>query len=542
GDINVAVGPNDQDNASMGGGGATPDADLTAMSGSGAIFDMANIEFDFTPTQSPLTFEYVFASEEYCEYVGSQFNDAFGFFISGPGISGPFGGAANIATVPGNPGVYVTINNVNHQSFSGLYVNNTGSSGSLCGQQPSFAAAVNEVQFDGFTRKMVAIANVIPCQTYRIKLKIGDVGDGIFDSAVFLKAGSFDGGGNASVDFVVNGDPDIDVVYESCGEVKLIFDRVGGNLNTPLPVQYTIGGTATPGADYSPIPAVVVIPAGQDKVEITVNITNDQILEGDETIVLTLNNPCSCLEPREILTIRDLPRLEALVDTVVICGSGAGTLTATGIGGVEPYTYQWSNGSTEPTITPFVGVSTNFRVTVTDDCGKTAVATGRIIVSPLPNAQLLPPAPQICPGSSALINVNFNGTGPFEITYSLNGDDQPPITGIYNDPFQLEIFDPGLYRIVAVTDSLGCVGNGQGLLLVTESNLNLTGVATNITCTGGSNGSINTTVVGGQGPYNYTWVGPVNIANIPDPLNLTAGSYQVTVTDGFGCVDTLSFV
>lgn len=542
GDINVAVGPNDQDNASMGGGGGTPDPDLTAMSGSGSIFDMANIEFDFTPTQSPLTFEYVFASEEYCEYVGSQFNDAFGFFISGPGINGPFGGAANIAVIPGNPGVYVTINNVNHQSFSGLYVNNTGPNGSLCGQQPSFAAAVNEVQFDGFTRKMVAIANVIPCQTYRIKLKIGDVGDGIFDSAVFLKAGSFDGGGNASVDFVVNGDPDIDVVYESCGEVKLIFDRVGGNLNTPLPVQYTIGGTATPGADYSPIPAVVVIPSGQDKVEITVNITNDLIIEGDETIVLTLNNPCSCLEPREILTIRDLPRLEALADTVVICGSGAGTLTATGIGGVEPYRYQWSNGSTDPSITPFVGVSTNFRVTVTDDCGKTAVATARIIVSPLPNAQLLPPAPQICPGSSALININFNGTGPFEITYSLNGDDQPAITGIYNDPFQLEIFDPGLYRIVSVTDSLGCVGNGQGLLLITESNLNLTGVATNITCTGGNNGSINTTVVGGQGPYNYTWVGPVNIANIPDPLNLTAGNYQVTVTDGFGCIDSLSFL
>lgn len=542
GDINVAVGPNDQDNASMGFGVGTPDPDLTAMSGSGAIFDMANIEFDFTPTQSPLTFEYVFASEEYCEYVGSQFNDAFGFFISGPGITGPFGGAANLAVIPNQPGMYVTINNVNHQSFAGLYVNNTGASGILCGQNPSFNPSVNEVQFDGYTRKMVAVANVIPCQTYRIKLKIADVGDGIYDSAVFLKSGSFDGGGNASVDFVVDGDPDVDLVYESCGQVKLIFDRVGGNLNSALPVQYTISGTATPGADYSPIPATVIIPSGQDKVELTINIANDLILEGDETIVITLNNPCSCLEPREILTIRDLPRLEAIADTVVICGSGVGTLTVTGIGGVEPYSYTWSNGSTEPTISPFVGASSNFRVTVTDDCGKTAVATGRIIVSPLPSAQLLPPAPQICPGSTAIISINFNGTGPFEITYNLNGDDQPPITGIYDDPFKFEISEIGLYRLMTVTDSLGCVGNGQGVLLVTESTLNLTGAATNITCTGGNNGSINTTVVGGQGPYNYTWVGPVNIANIPDPLNLVAGNYQVTVTDGFGCQDTLSFL
>lgn len=540
GDCSVAVGPNDSDNASGGYGNSTPDADLTQLSGSGSLFDLANIEFDFTPTQSPLSFEYVFGSEEYCEYVGSQFNDAFGFFISGPGITGPFGGAANIATI--GPGTYVSINNVNHISNSGLYVNNQpATSGNLCGQNPSAGVATNEVQFDGFTKKLTAVAQVIPCSTYHIKLKICDVGDGIFDSGVFIKAGSFDGGGNASVEWLVNDQPDVNEVYEGCGTVKLVFDRVGGAATNPLVVQYTISGTATSGADYSPIPLVAVIPAGQDKLTINVNIVNDLIAEGAETIVIKLTNPCSCLEPQITLTILDLLPLAAIADTTTICGPGVGTVSVNGIDGAEPYSYHWSTGSTEQSISQFVSVSTNFKVTVSDNCGKTYVTTARIIVKPPPTAKLLPPAPQICPGQPATIQVTFTGTGPFSLVYTLNGDPQTQIDDIPSSPYFLEINQPGLYQISSVTDGEGCVGPGQGAILVTESTLSLSGVTTNPTCSGSTNGSINTTVLGGQGPYTYTWAGPQNIPNFPDPTNLQGGTYNVTVTDGFGCTNAQTF-
>ena len=72
------------------------DADLTAMTGQAfaTIRDRVVLEFDFRPTKNTITFQYVFASEEYCEYVGSNYNDVFGFFINGPGISGRL--AANI--------------------------------------------------------------------------------------------------------------------------------------------------------------------------------------------------------------------------------------------------------------------------------------------------------------------------------------------------------------------------------------------------------------------------------------------------------------
>jgi len=537
GDIGVAPGPNDQDGASGGYGNGTPDSDLQGLT-SGALFDMANIEFDFTPTQSPLTFEFVFASEEYCEYVNTQFNDVFGFFISGPGIAG----TQNLAVVP-MTNIPITINTINHIANSGFYVHNTPASGNNCGViPPAGGAAVQELQYDGFTRKMVAVASVIPCSTYHIKLKIADVGDGVWDSAVFLKGGSFDGGGNAAIDWLVNGVPDVDEVTEGCGLVELLIDRVGSNPALPLPVSFTITGTATSGADYGPISTTYVIPAGADQVIVPVNIVNDLLPEGAETVILTLNNPCSCLHPQEILTILDYNAMNPIADTVVICGVGVATVGVTVEGGVEPYTYQWNTGGTAPTISPFVSTPTTYTVTVTDACGKTSTAKARVNINPPPIAQLLGPGPQICPGQSAILMINFTGTGPFDITYTLNGNPEQPITGIVDDPYGLVVTDIGSYQLTGVVDGFGCPGLGNGAVLVSPSNLDLTGVASNVPCAGAPTGSINTTVAGGQGPYNYVWQSALPIGNIADPMGLVPGPYAVTVTDGFGCTDNEAFV
>ena len=533
GDINVAVGPNDQDGTSGGYGYATPDSNLAQLAGSFANFDLADLEFDITPTQTPLTFQYVFASEEYCEYVGSQFTDAFGLFISGPGINGPFDGADNIATL--GSGAYVTINTVNHLSNSGLYVNNTPNSGTLCGQSPATSPAVNELQYDGFTRKLLAYANVIPCETYHIKLKICDVGDGIFDSAVFLKAGSFAGGGNATVHWVVDDQPDATEAYEACSDVKLVFNRLGSNLGQPLTVSYQILGSATQPADYTGIPSSVVIPADLNQITIPVNIPADLVAEGQETITIRLSNPCSCQNPEITLHINDLPNFDANADTVTICGSNVALLNVTPVGGVAPFTYLWNyGGSTTSSIAPFVNVSTNYNVTVTDACGRSVVRTARVIVTSPPNAQLIPPAPQICPNEDANLLVNFNGTGPFSLVYSLNGNQQPEMPDIYDDPFILAVDQPGQYQILWVVDGNGCIGPGIGTLLVTTSTLSLAGTAANVTCHGASNGAINTTVTGGQTPYTYSW-SQAGIGNNPDPAGLPPGNYTLTVLDGSGC-------
>lgn len=67
------------------------------------------MEFDFVPATDNISFNYVFGSEEYPEYVCSQFNDVFAFFISGPGIVG----LQNIAIVQGTANMPVAINSVN---------------------------------------------------------------------------------------------------------------------------------------------------------------------------------------------------------------------------------------------------------------------------------------------------------------------------------------------------------------------------------------------------------------------------------------------
>ncbi len=98
GRANIAEGPDDENEAGFdqGNGG---DPDLTSMAGQNT-YDAVILEFDFIPQNDTLRFNYIFGSEEYPEYVNAGYNDVFGFFISGPGFSGPFiNGAENIANL-----------------------------------------------------------------------------------------------------------------------------------------------------------------------------------------------------------------------------------------------------------------------------------------------------------------------------------------------------------------------------------------------------------------------------------------------------------
>jgi hypothetical protein len=101
--------------------------------GSSPIVNVEYLEFDFIPSGDTLVFKYLFGSEEYPEFSPSSFNDAFGLFLWGPGISGPHllagypNGGANIATIPG--GIPVTINNVGDESNTQYYVFNEIPSG-----------------------------------------------------------------------------------------------------------------------------------------------------------------------------------------------------------------------------------------------------------------------------------------------------------------------------------------------------------------------------------------------------------------------------
>jgi hypothetical protein len=139
-------------------------------------YDASVLEFDLIPIGSILEFQYVFGSEEYPEFVGSSFNDVFGFFITGDNPAGGAYSNENIAIIPGTS-LPVAINNVNAVSNPTYYVDNQ----TLNGQT---------IVFDGFTTVLTAQISVTPSTPYHLKMAIADAGDGVYDSGIFLKAQS----------------------------------------------------------------------------------------------------------------------------------------------------------------------------------------------------------------------------------------------------------------------------------------------------------------------------------------------------------------
>jgi hypothetical protein len=414
GDIINAPGPNSSggegtDNSGFG------DPDLDQISGV-FTFDACVLEFDFVPLADSVTFRYVFGSEEYPEFVGGVVNDAFGFFISGPGIAGPYSnGAENIAIIPGTS-TPVTINDVNNgdnDCFSGgptgpcsncaYYVNNcTG----------------NTVQYDGFTTVLEAKATVIPCQTYHIKLAVADGGDGVWDSGVFLEANSFSSGTvNISAEATYSSTLNDTALIEGCGDALIHFERTGST-TSPQTVHYTITGTATNGTDYVQIPDSIVIPAGQTNVSLTLSSISDGNPEGSETVIITLQLGSVCNgapQPSIALTISDAPPLNLISvsnDTVLVC-PGAVNLSITVNGGIPGYNYSWDSGQTTQTITVNPAVTTTYTVMVSDTCGNQSI-TESITVS-LPNyvpMVITASDAAICGGDSALITATVTGGIP----------------------------------------------------------------------------------------------------------------------------------
>jgi hypothetical protein len=175
GNIASIAGPNVEDGKTTD-NGLPGDTDLDALSGYPTL-DATVLEFDFVPDADKVFFQYVFASDEYNEYVNTQFNDVFAFFING----------VNCAQTTG--GLPVSVNTINNgnpfgslpSSHPELYRNNDLQDG----------GGAIDTEMDGLTVVLTCEAPVIPNATNHIKLAIADGSDRILDSNVFLRAGSF---------------------------------------------------------------------------------------------------------------------------------------------------------------------------------------------------------------------------------------------------------------------------------------------------------------------------------------------------------------
>lgn len=503
GNIIVALGPNDQGGASEPtGGSADGDPDLAIVANTNAfnVNDVAIIEFDFVPVGDTISFKYVFASEEYPEYVCSNFNDAFAFFLSGPGIVGPYSlGAQNIALVPGttipvaintvNPGVPGTSGTPNGCPPGGLgnsqyYINNLG------GQT---------VQFDGFTTPLVAKAAVQCGETYHIKIAICDVFDGDFDSGVFLEAESFV---SAGIQINVVGTLADSSIIEGCTTAEIIFTRP--DTSETQVVYFNISGTAINGEDYTFIPDSIVFQQGQNSVTLTINPLADGIFESEpESVIIEIFNITACgdtiVEQAIIFIKEDYDIILTSTDVELTCPVEFIDISSVASGGVAPYNYVWNTTQTGSTISVDGSQSATYTVTVNDFCNIFTVNdTITVTVISPPPLQLFSSNDTIvnCPGDFVTLNASAaDGTPGYNFLWSNGSTDQiinPVITE--NTFFTVTLTDFCLFPVLTDTIFVNLI-NGPLSTLPLDTNVVCPG--DEITLTG--------LATGGLPPYQYTW-------------------------------------
>ncbi len=500
------------------------DADLANAIGFPAaqLNDAAVLEFDFVPLGDSIRFNYVFSSEEYtpqyaCPSVGGSFNDAFAFFISGPG----FPTAQNIALVP-NTTTPVSIFNINNVT--------DGSGNPLCPNNPSyFVNNVSGVFFthDGHTRVLTALARVQPCQTYHLKLVISDVGDDAFDSGVFLEAKSLSS--NATqLENLTQKDPVSGNSYlvEGCITGALNIKRTVRD-NFPLVINLSYGGTVQNGIDVQTLPTSITIPANEDSVLLNIIPLIDGLSEGIETLKIYTLAGCAAGLPTDSteIQIRDYDILGITPDTLIACRNTPIQLQAS----AGYATYVWdanaalsSTSISNPTVALASGSATFICTATLGTCNAKDSAFVQIKDISLGSKQDVN-----CLNASTGNIVMSTGPGwVAPIEFSIDGGINYQTANTFNN------LPVGNYNVM-VKDGSGCIDSLKVPIIQAYPDLLETHTTTQASCSGNADGTITINATGGNPNYQYALNGGSFGNN--NVFNVTQGTYTVVVKDDNGC-------
>lgn len=516
----------------------TNDPDLNAIiAGLGAnavTNNIAVLEFDFVPQGDSVAFNYVFASEEYDGFVCSQFFDVFGFFISGPGITGPYtGNSQNIATVPGtNPALPVSMNTINDGiSDGGIYCPPGG-----LNNQAFFVDNSTSQNFGayGFTSVLTASAIVQCNETYHIKLIIANGVDNGYDSWVFLEAESF----SSSVPAVniANLLPD-SAVIEGCIEGELVFRRNISNDTLVIPVFYS--GEAANGDDYIGLPDTLTFLPGVDSLYYVLQPIDDGITEGTngyESLIIAFQviNQCGdTVFVEKELKIRDpyTINIQPLSDTLS-CPQANYTVGVNVSNGYAPYVYQWANnGQITPTINVPITESQTFPVSITDalNCPNSPFLDTVVVTLTYDSLNSVTQNTIICSGDTIAIEAfTVSGLLPHNISWS---------NGLNTDTISVTATDTTVFTFTA-TDACGISVTDSFIVNVPIFDTLIVTTNDTIICSKDSEATLISYPEGGAGGYTYVWSGPAPINALNDSVSVvgptTTTSYFVVVTDQCG--------
>jgi trimeric autotransporter adhesin len=514
--------------------GTPGDAQLSAIIAPNASQDAAVLEFDFTLASDSVKFEFIFASEEYNDYVNTIWNDVFAFYISGPGIVG----SQNMAIVPGTA-IPISIGTVNNGGPFG------GVSTGPCTNCAYFVDNVTggSFAFDGHTVPLMAKAKVQPCQLYHMKIAIADGSDHILDSGVLLKQGSFSAIGPVTV--TANGAPiGNNGIYYACtgsnvtlcltqnptynwstgattqcitineqninatGVYEAIFTGVNGcfGFSQVQVVFLSPTATITPSGPLNLCPGGnVTLSANPGNTYLWSNGATTQNINvttaGTYTVTVSLGPNCSATSTPVSVTVGSA---SAQINGVLSLCNGANTTLTANLG----QSYLWSNGAVTQAIN--VAAAGNYTVTVTQAGGCTATAVANVTVNAAP-VPAITGTLSICQGTNTSLNA---GPGFASYLWS-NGNATQTST----------VSTSGTYT-VTVTNASGCSASTSAS--VTVNPLPVPAISGVTSFCSGNNSTLNA----GAGYANYVW----NTGALTQQLPVsTAGTYTVTVTDANNC-------
>lgn len=261
------------------------------------------------------------------------------------------------------------------------------------------------------------------------------------------------------------------------------------------------------------------------------DLTN--VTAGNYTLDIIDDNGCTYSE----LYVIDEPLEEIQASSVAsdaLCfGSATGTIDLTVWGGTPAYAYTWSTGASTQDVSGLAIGNYSVEIRDLNNCTLNVPFT---IGQPLALSGITSSTDVLCygdPTGSATITV-AGGTSPYNYSWqnssNLFAENNSTLSNIPADDYQ-----------ITVTDDNGCI-YVDNITVVQPAPLLVSESITNVSCYGGSDGSVELNVSGGIPAYSFEWMNsvPSVVGNAQDLLNVPADFYNVTVTDLNGCTANLS--
>jgi len=248
------------------------------------------------------------------------------------------------------------------------------------------------------------------------------------------------------------------------------------------------------------------------------------VVAGIYTVSITDANGCLGFFADTVKQPATLLALSTTQVNVQCQGGATGSIDLTVTGGGSPYTYSWTGGATTQDRSGLAAGTYTVTVTDANNCVKTISAT---ITEPATGITLTETHVNVLcnGGSTGSIDLTVSG-GVSPYTYSWTGGaTTQDRSGLAAGTYTVTVTDAN-----TCTKTLSTTITQPVVIALTETHVN-------VSCNGGSNGSIDLTVTGGTGAYTYSWTGG---ATTEDLSSLSAGTYTVTVTDANACTKTLS--